>query len=76
MEDKEEYLPEKINVIKVITYDVEGIRQQIVEDDENVTLNQIIERIHSYAKDDFSCGYGHEVNLKDLIFTDENGEEY
>ena len=76
MEDETEGLPERINVMKLVTYDVESVRQQIVGDDENVTLDEIIERIHLYAKDDFSCGYGHEVNLRDLIFTDENGEEY
>ncbi len=76
MEDEAESLPERINVTKVITYDVEGICEQISEDAGEVTLEEVIQRIHLYAKDDFSCGYGHEANLRDLIFTDENGEEY
>lgn len=68
--------PERINVMKVITYDVESIRQQIVADNGEVTLEEVIERIYSYVKDDFSCGWGHEADIKDLILQDENGEEY
>ena len=71
-----EVFPERINVTKVISYDVEGIRQQIVADGEEVTLEQVIERIYLYAGDDFGCGWGHKNNLKDLIFQDENGDEY
>lgn len=76
MENDEEQFPERINVMKVIAYDVEGIRQQIVADNGEVTLEEVMDRIYLYAKDDFSCGWGHEANIKDLIFTDENGEEY
>jgi hypothetical protein len=71
-----EIFPERINVTKVITYDVESVRQQIVADGEEVTLEQVIERIYLYAEDDFGCGWGHKDNLKDLIFQDENGEDY
>ena len=76
MENDEEEFPERINVMKVLTYDVETIRQQIVGDNGEVTLEEVMDRIYMYAKDDFICGWGHEVNIKDLIFTDENGEEY
>jgi hypothetical protein len=62
--------------MKLVTYDVESICEQSSEDAGEVTLEEVIQRIHLYAKDDFSCGYGHEANLRDLIFTDENGEEY
>jgi hypothetical protein len=77
-----EVFPERINVTKVITYDVEGIKQQIISDNRakdeeiEVTLEDVIEMIYHYAKDDFGCGWGHESDLKDLIFQDENGEEY
>jgi hypothetical protein len=30
----------------------------------------------NYANDDFSCGWGHKADMNDLIFQDENGEEY
>lgn len=75
-EELNEEWPERINVMKVITYDVESIRQQIVGDNGEVTLEEVIERIYSYVKDDFSCGWGHEADIKDLILQDENGEEY
>lgn len=76
METDDEVFPERINVMKVITYDVEGIRQQIVAENVEVTLEEVMDRIYLYAKDDFSCGWGHEASIRDLIFTDENGEEY
>ena len=76
MENDTEDFPERINVMKVLTYDVETIRQQIVGGNGVVTLEEVMDRIYMYAKDDFSCGWGHEANIKDLIFTDENGEEY
>jgi hypothetical protein len=77
-----EVFPERINVTKVITYDVEGVRQQIISDNRakdeeiEVTLEDVIEMIYHYAEDDFGCGWGHKDDLKDLIFQDENGEEY
>lgn len=42
---------------------------------DEVTAEDIMERVEQYATDDFSCGWGHEVSLKDLVFTDEHGEE-
>jgi hypothetical protein len=74
--------PTRINVIKTITYETEHIYNQILEDnrstgnDIEVGLDDIIEMIHHYANDDFSCGWGHKADMNDLIFMDENGEEY
>lgn len=74
--------PEKVNVIKVVSYDVEKVINQIREDNRDtgeeleITLDDVIEMIHEYAKDDFSCGWGHRTDVSDLIFQDENGEEY
>lgn len=74
--------PERINVIKVISYDVEKVINQIKEDNRDsgeeleITLDDVIEMIHEYTKDDFSCGWGHRINVDDLIFQDENGEQY
>ncbi len=74
--------PTRINVIKTITYETEHIYNQILEDnrstgnDIEVGLDDIIEMIHHYANDDFSCGWGHKTDINDLIFMDENGEEY
>ena len=74
--------PTRINVMKVISYDVETIFDQIKEDNRatgeelNIELDDIIEMIHNYALDDMSCGWGHQAKLNELIFQDENGEEY
>ena len=74
--------PRRINVTKVLTYDTEIIYDQILEDnrasngDLDIELDDIIEKIYTYVKDDFSCGWGHEANIRDLIIQDENGEEY
>lgn len=74
--------PQRINVMKVVSYDVETIFEQIKEDnraigeDLEIDLDDIIEKIHTYALDEMSCGWGHQADLRDLIFQDENGEEY
>lgn len=75
--------PKYINVVKTITYEVEHILNQIKEDNRTtggeeleIGLDDIVEMIHHYANDDFSCGWGHKTDLNDLIFIDENGEEY
>jgi hypothetical protein len=74
--------PERINVTKVISYDVEKVIEQIREDNRDsdneleITLDDVIEMIHEMARDDFSCGWGHRTDVSDLIFQDESGEEY
>lgn len=64
-----------INVAKHVTYDVVRIVEQLIEEGIVVDEESVMERVEEYAKDDFSCGWGHEVRLKDLVFTDEHGEE-
>jgi len=64
-----------INVAKHVTYDVVRIVEQLIEEGIVVDEESVMERVEGYAKDDFSCGWGHEVRLKDLVFTDEHGEE-
>lgn len=69
--------PERINVSKTITYDVQILRDQMEKDfDRPINFDDVLEMIQDFAKDDFSCGWGHQENVKYLIFTDENGEEY
>lgn len=62
-------LPERINVIKVITYDVESIRR----DAHNAgmpldTADDVLEFIEEWVEEDFG-------SLSGLIFQDENGNE-
>jgi len=68
--------PERVNVIKSITYQVQDIVDMLRADNkEEPDMEDVMEQIEEWAKDDFSCGYGHQANIKELIFTDENGEE-
>ena len=70
-----EKLPERINAMKVISYDVE----QMVEDvcnaysitKEEVTLEMIMEYLEELVAQDFA----YQDYTGDVIFQDENGEE-
>jgi len=65
-----EKLPKYINVTRVITYNVKDMQELIYElEDEEVGLDQIIERIEDEVSEYFTG------SLKDLIWTDENGDE-
>ena len=62
-------LPSRINVIKVVTYDVESIRR----DAHNAglpldTVDDVLEFIEEWVEEDFG-------SLSGLIFQDENGNE-
>jgi hypothetical protein len=40
------------------------------------TFDDVMGMIEEFAKDDFSCGFGHEANIRDLIFTNaDTGDE-
>lgn len=71
-----ETMPARINVTKVISYDVpQLIADLIAQGMEEPTFDDVIGMVEEFAKDDFSCGWGHEADVDDLIFTDENGED-
>lgn len=75
MNNPEEF-PETINVTKVISYDVNDIIGMLRADlGREPTMEDVVSQVEEWAKDDFSCGWGHEARIKELIFTDENGEE-
>lgn len=82
MSNEEEYFPERITVTKVITYDVEEVIEKLREDNRDITkeleitIEDVIEAISEMARQDFSCGWGHEADISDLIFMDESGDEY
>lgn len=66
-------MPERINVMKVISYDVQDIVERLTENDETlreVELDEVVEQIRAWAEEDFP---GERIN--DLIIQDENGEE-
>jgi hypothetical protein len=69
----------RINVMRVFTYDVDVIVQQLREDnrvgnddDLELTLDDVLERVQLIAEEDFNS----EVRLKELLFCDEHGNDY
>ena len=72
----EDEMPERINVMKVVTYDVQEVIHTIKDarnNDDDVTMDDVMACVETMAKDDFSCGWGHEANVRELLFQDENG---
>ena len=63
-------LPERINVIKTITYNVGQLRREVLNDlgIELNTVDDVMEYIEDWVADDFG-------GLSGLVFQDENGTE-
>lgn len=64
-------LPERINVIKTVTYDVPAILDDIKKmgmDYDIQTVDDVMEFIEDWVAEDFG-------SLDNLVFQDENGEE-
>ena len=64
-------LPQRINVIKTVTYDVPAILDDIKKmgmDFEIQTVDDVMEFIEDWVAEDFG-------SLDNLVFQDENGEE-
>lgn len=77
-DDSEGEMPQLINVMKVITYDVSEVIETIKDarnNDDEITIDDVMAYVENLAKDDFSCGWGHEANVRELIFQDENGND-
>lgn len=73
-----ERLPQRINVMRLVSYDVQQITNDLIEagqEDGTVVLSDIVDYIEDLVAEDFGCGYGHTANTKDLIWQDENGED-
>ena len=69
----------RINVMRVFTYDVDVIVQQLREDnrvgkddDLELTLDDVLERVQLIAEEDFNSP----IRLKELLFSDEHGNDY
>lgn len=67
-------LPQRINAIKVISYDVQQIAEALMAENEieaqEVTLEMVMERIEAWVEEDFS----HDV-ADSIIYQNEDGEE-
>ena len=69
----------RINVMRVFTYDMDVIVQQLREDnrvgdddDLELTLDDVLERVQLIAEEDFNSP----IRLKELLFSDEYGNDY
>ena len=69
----------RINVMRVFTYEVDTIVQQLREDNRagdddelEITLDDVLERVQFQAEEDFNSP----VRVKELLFSDEHGNNY
>lgn len=71
-----ETLPERINVTYVTTYGVEELIAQLRSDNRDIhgEMTFTLEDILSYVENE-AIDLIREARVRDLIFTDENGEE-
>jgi hypothetical protein len=70
MLDAEINLPEKINITKVVTYEVESIAETMKEQGlEDIDLDDVLAWIEDEVTTEFNS------RLKDLIIQDENGDD-
>ena len=62
-------LPERINVIKIITYDVPRVVKDLKEmgHEGDITVENVLDYIDDWVEEDFG-------NSNDLVYQDENGE--
>lgn len=68
-------LPERIVVTKVVSYDVGQITRELAEQgNTNISVEDILDYINGWVNEDFGCGFGHENDLDDLIFQDQDGK--
>ena len=67
-------LPERINVMKVISFVVSDVVELIVSENPDstseVTIEDVMERVEGWAQEDFGV-----KNARFLVYQDENGEE-
>ena len=62
-------LPDRINVIKVVTYDAKAIVREVHNEGVDLeTVDDILEFIEDWVHEDFG-------SLSGLVFQDENGTE-
>ena len=67
-------LPQRINAMKVVSYDVQQIAEALMAENEieadEVTLEMVMDRVETWASEDIN-----ESRDDMIIYQDENGEE-
>jgi len=65
-------LPERINVIRTVAYDVPGIVDSLKEmGEEEIDMDKIMEYIEDWVEEDLTAP----LSRHDVVYQDENGEE-
>ena len=65
-------LPERINVIRCITYDVSKVVEDLKEKEvEPIDIDTVINYIHEWVEEDMRAL----ISRYDLVYQDENGQE-
>ena len=65
-------MPEKINVIRSITYDVPSIVDSLKEmGEENINIDSVMEYIEEWVSEDMASP----ISRHDITYLDENGED-
>jgi hypothetical protein len=69
----------RINVMRVFTYEIDSIIQRLREDNRcgdddelEITLDDVLERIGYIAEEDFNSQF----KVRELLFSDEHGNNY
>lgn len=73
-------LPERINVMRVVSYDVTKLIDDLREMNvglnlDDITTDQLLDYIQDWVAEDLACGWGHTIDPRGLIYQDENGNE-
>ena len=67
-----ETLPERINVVRSITYDVPSIIDSLKEmGEENIDIDSVMEYIQDWVGEDMRAP----ISRHDITYLDENGQE-
>jgi len=67
-----ETLPERINVVRSITYDVPSIIDSLKEmGEEDIDIDSVMEYIQDWVSEDMASP----ISRHDLTYLDENGQE-
>ena len=68
-------LPQRINAMKIVSYDVQTIAEALMAEQKleahEITLEMIMDRVETWVDEDFTT----QGNVSDVIYQDENGQE-